>query len=159
MRTAYRVLASLVAFLVVVQAAAIAWAMTGLTAWVAEGGTLDAAAMESGEELFPEVVGFMVHGMNGMMLIPLVALALLVVSVVAHVPRGVAWAGGVLGLVVLQVLLGMLGRGLPLAGLVHGANALVLLGVAANAARRAKVTDVPVEVPRAAEARPVGRPV
>ena len=44
MRTAYRVLASLVAGLVVLQAALIAWAMSGLSKWVADGGTLDAAA-------------------------------------------------------------------------------------------------------------------
>lgn len=145
MRTAYRVLASLVALLVVVQAAAIAYAVSGLTAWVADGGTLDAAAMESGEELFPEVVGFIVHGMNGMMLIPAVALALVVVSFFARVPQGVAWAGGVLGLVVVQVLLGMFAGGLPLAGLLHGVNALVLLGVASQAARRAR-TAAPAAV-------------
>ncbi len=137
MRTAYRALASLVAFLVVVQAAAIAWAVSGLTSWVADGGTLDSAAMESEDSLFPEVAGFAVHGINGTVLVPLVALALLVVSFFARVPRGTAWAAGVLALVVVQVLLGMFSSALPLAGLLHGANALVLLGVASNAARRA----------------------
>lgn len=154
MRTAYRVLASLVAFLVVVQAALIAWGMAGLATWVADGGTLDAAAMESGEELFPEVVGLIGHGMNGMMLIPAVALILFVVSFFAHVPKGVAWAGGVLALVALQVLLGMLGHGLPLAGLLHGANALVLFGVAATAARRAR-TVAPASVEAGADTRTV----
>lgn len=144
MRTAYRVLAYLVAALVVVQAAAIAWAMTGLTTWVADGGTLDAAAMESGETLFAEVAGFAVHGINGMMLIPLVALALLVVSFFAKVPGGTAWAGAVLALVVVQVLLGMFSSGASFAGLLHGANALVLFAVAGNTGRLSR-TDAPVE--------------
>lgn len=144
MRAAYRVLAYLVAALVVVQAAAIAWALSGLTSWVADGGTLDAAAMESEDVLFDEVAGFIVHGVNGMMLIPLVALVLLIVSFFAKVPRGVAWAGGVLGLVVVQVLLGMFSSGLPLAGLLHGANALVLFVAALQAGRLAR-RDVTTE--------------
>ncbi len=144
MRAAYRVLAYLVAALVVVQAAAIAWALSGLTSWVADGGTLDAAAMESEDVLFDEVAGFIVHGVNGMMLIPLVALVLLIVSFFAKVPKGVAWAGGVLGLVVVQVLLGMFSSGLPLAGLLHGANALVLFVAALQAGRLAR-TDVTTE--------------
>lgn len=162
MRAAYRVLASLVAFLVVVQAAAIAWAMSGLSAWVTDGGTLDAAAMEEGGELlFPEVAGFIVHGINGTVMIPVVALALLVVSFFAHVPRGVAWAGGVIALVAVQVLLGIVLHGAPLAGLVHGANAFLLLGVAAQAARRA-VRSTPASAGASAAdvdgVRPVAHP-
>lgn len=157
MRTAYRVLAYLVAALVVVQAAAIAWAMSGLVNWVAGGGTLDTATMESGETLFPEVVGFMVHGMNGMMLIPLIALLLLIVSFFAHVPKGVAWAGGVLALVIIQVLLGMFLRGAPLAGLLHGANALLLFGVALHTGRRARTTAPAGTVTEADGAHAVSR--
>ena len=140
MTTAYRVLAYLLALQVVVQAAAIAWAFSGLVNWVSDGGTLDTAAMESGETLFAEVTGFMVHGMNGMMLIPLVAVLLLVVSFFAKVPRGVAWAAGVLGLVVVQVLLGMFLHGSSFAGLLHGANALVLFAVALQAGRRVRTS-------------------
>ena len=66
MRTTYRVLAWILALEVVVQAAAIAWALFGLTTWIDGGGVLDAAAIEA-EVQFDGVVGFMVHGMNGTM--------------------------------------------------------------------------------------------
>ena len=136
MRTAYKVLAYLVAIEVAVQAAAMVFAVFGLGTWISEGGVLDQAAFESGESLFPEMVGFMVHGMNGMMVIPAIALILFVVSFFAKVPRGVAWAGAVLGLVVLQVALGIFGHSLPSLGLLHGINALALFSTALLAGRR-----------------------
>lgn len=138
MKAAYRVLAILIAVLVVVQAAAIAYAMFGLTKWVTDGGTLDKAAVESRELTFDGVVGFMVHGMNGMMLIPLVSLLLLVVAFFAKVPGAVMWAGLILVTVVVQVLLGMFGRDIPVMGALHGVNALVLFGLAVMAAKRSK---------------------
>ena len=52
----------------------------------------------------------MLHGMNGMMVIPALALLLFISSFFAKVPRGVAFAGGVLALVVLQVTLGLMGH-------------------------------------------------
>ena len=69
MQTTYRVLAWILALEVVVQAAAIAWALFGLSAWIQGGGVLDQASMESGVE-FDGVVGFMVHGMNGTIIVP-----------------------------------------------------------------------------------------
>ena len=47
MRATYRVLAYLLALEVVVQAAAIAWAVFGLSTWIEDGGVLDKAGMES----------------------------------------------------------------------------------------------------------------
>lgn len=126
MRTAYRVLAYLVAFEVVVQAGAIAWAYFGLGKWIEEGGVLDSATRESGGDGFPEVLGFIVHGINGQLVVPLLALVLVVVAFFAKVPKGVRWAGSVFGLVVLQVLLGIFGHGAPSLGLLHGINALAL---------------------------------
>ena len=135
MRGAYRVLANLIALLVVVQAAAIAYAVAGLGIWVEEGGVLDKAAMESDEAPFDEVVGFMIHGMNGMMLIPLIALSLLVVSFFAKVPGGIAAAGGLLALIVLQVTLGIFGHEIAISGLLHGINALIIFAGALHAGR------------------------
>ena len=135
MRTAYRVLAWLVAVEVVVQAAAISWGIFGLGKWVESGGVFDKAVLESDASAFPEDLGFAVHGINGQMVIPVLALALLVVSFFAKLTRGVALAGGVVGLVALQVLLGMLHQ--PVLGLLHGANALLLFGLAVTAAMRA----------------------
>src|SRR6185295_13117242 len=104
MRTAYRALAWIVAVEVPIQAASITYAVFGLGRWIQEGGVLDKSVMESEVSAFPEEVGFMVHGLNGEMVTPVLALLLLVVSFFAKVPRGVALAGGVVGLVALQVL-------------------------------------------------------
>jgi hypothetical protein len=103
--------------------------------------------MESQVSAFPEEVGFMVHGLNGMMVVPVLAVLLLIVSFFAKVPRGVALAGGVVGLTALQVLLGMFGHGIPALGLLHGANALALVVVAVVAARRAALAVGPAGVP------------
>jgi len=137
MRTAYRVLAWIVAVEVLLQAAAISYAIFGFGKWIEQGGVMDKSVLESQASVFPEEVGFMVHGLNGMMVVPVVALLFLVVSFFAKVPRGVALAGAVAGLVVLQVLLGMFGHGIPGLGLLHGANALALFATAVVAARRA----------------------
>ena len=139
MRSVYRALANLIAILVVVQAAMIAFAVAGLGIWVdQEGGVLDKAALESDPE-FTGVVGFMIHGMNGMMLIPAVALVLLIVSFFAKVPGGIKWAGLVLLTVVVQVLLGLFGHENAIFGLLHGINALVLFSLALVAAKRVSI--------------------
>lgn len=150
MRTVYRVLAWLMAAEVFVQAAAIAWAVFGLGKWIQAGGVLDKSVMESEVSAFPQETGFMVHGINGEMVVPALALLLLVVAFFAKVPRGVAFAGGVVGLVALQVVLGMLGHGIPGLGLLHGANALALFVVAVIAARRSADAST-------ADAAPTGR--
>lgn len=144
MRSAYKILANLIALLVVVQAAAMVWAISGLYIFVDEGGTFDKALMESDETPFDEVLGFMIHGMNGMMLIPLVALVLLIVSFFAKVPRGIPVAAGLLVLIVLQVALGLFGHEIAISGLLHGVNALIIFAGALHAARlpgRAVVVD------------------
>jgi hypothetical protein len=138
MKSVYRVLAYLVALEVVIQAAAIAFAIAGLGKWISEGGVLDAAAMESESTDFTGVAGFMVHGINGQMIVPLIALLLLISSFFARIPGGVLWAGLVAVTVAVQVLLGMLGHGTPVLGMLHGAVALVLFTLAVIAARKAE---------------------
>jgi hypothetical protein len=81
--------------------------------------------------------------MVGMMLIPLVALILLIVSFFAKIPGGVKWAAIVLGLVVLQVALGIFGHETAYSGLLHGLNALILFAVAIKAGSR--VAAVPAD--------------
>lgn len=137
MRTAYKVIAWLIAAAVVVQSASMVWAVAGLGVWIdTENGVLDRAAMESGESLFPEMTGFMIHGMNGMMVIPALALLLLIVSFFAKVAGGVKWAALVLLFVVLQVTLGIFGHEAAVWGLLHGLNALVLFALAFRAGQR-----------------------
>lgn len=136
MRTTYRVLAWILAVEVVVQAAAIAWALFGLSAWIESGGVLDAAAMQA-EPQFDGVVGFMVHGLNGTIIVPAVALLLLIVSFFARLTRGVVFAAALFGMVVAQVLLGMLAHAVPSLGMLHGALALAILVTAVMSARLA----------------------
>ena len=146
MRSAYRVLAYIIAVEVVIQAAAISYALAGLGKWVSDGGTLDKAAMESEDTTFTGVVGFIVHGINGQMLIPLLAVILLIISFFAKIPGGAKWAGLTLLLVVIQVLLGLFSSGIPQLAILHGANALALFAAAVYAGRRvAAHSQVPAE--------------
>jgi hypothetical protein len=150
MKTAYKVLAYLIALEVVVQAAAMAFAVAGLAIWVDEGGVFDKAAFEDENLSFTGIAGFMIHGINGMMVIPLLALILMIVSFFAKVPGGVKYAGIVLGLVVLQVVLGLYGHETPYAGLLHGLNALILFSAALYTGR--VVAAEPTEVGQRSEA-------
>ena len=78
MRPVYKVLAYIVAAEVVIQAMAMVYAVAGQGKWVMEGGVLDTAVLESRDFVFPEVLGYAIHGINGAIVIPLLALALLV---------------------------------------------------------------------------------
>ena len=138
MRKLYRVLAYLLVAEVVVQAGAMALGIAGLGKWVDHGGVFDSSVMESDERAFPEVVGIMVHGINGSIVVPSLALILVIVSFFAHVPGGVKWAAAVFGLVFVQVNLGFAGHDLPFAGGLHGMNALAVFAAALHTARRAK---------------------
>ena len=144
MRKTYQVLANAIAVLVIVQAGAIAWAFFGMVKEIDQNGlVINKACLESEAGCgggFTAEWGFAVHMFfNGLLLIPLVTLLLLLVSFFAKVPRGVVYALVLVGLVVLQVIvLPMLSREVGAAfGGVHGVNALVLLGVAIMAGRRA----------------------
>jgi hypothetical protein len=155
MRTAYKVFAWLVALGVVVQAASMVWAVAGLGIWVdKDGGVLDKAAFESEETLFPEIAGFMIHGMNGMMIIPALAVIFLIVSFFAKVPGGVAWAAYVLLAVVVQIALGIYGHEAAIWGMLHGINALILFSLAVYAGLRVSSVERRSVAP-AAEHEPV----
>lgn len=140
MRTAYKVLAIIIAVEVAIQAMAMVFAISGMVIWVSEGGVLDSSAMEAEEALFPEMIGLVTHALNGMYVIPALALALLIVSFFTKVPGAVKWAGVVLLLVVLQVALGLLGHSISVAGALHGLNALLLFSAAMYTGLRARST-------------------
>jgi len=141
MRSTYRVLAYIIAVEVFIQAAAITFAVAGFFKWIDDGNTVDRAVLEDENLSFTGLAGFILHGMNGMMVIPFLALVLLLVSLFAKVPGGVRWAGGILALVVIQVSLGIFSNETPLLAPLHGINALVLLGVAVMAGRRVSSAD------------------
>jgi hypothetical protein len=136
MRTAYKVLAYLVAAEVAIQATVMVWAIAGLGVWVDGGGVLDKSIMESQATPFTEVFGFIVHGINGTFVIPAIALLLLIVSFFTKVRGAIKWAVIVFVLVVAQGQIGFLGHEFALAGALHGLNALALFAVALYAGRR-----------------------
>jgi hypothetical protein len=147
MRRTYHVLAYVIAVEVVVQAMMIATAMAGLSHWIDDGATVNKHVLDK-DPSFTGSFGFPVHAINGEMLIPLIALVLLVVSFFAKVAGGTRWALYILGLIVLQAVLGISQGDVPLLGLLHGANAFAILVVAVLAARRTRVE--PAAVPAAA---------
>ena len=136
MRTAYKVLAYIVAAEVAIQAMAMVWAIAGLVKWVDAGGVFDKSIMETGATPFTEVFGIIVHAINGTFVIPAIALLLLIVSFFTKVRGAIKWAVIVLVLVVVQGQIGYLGHEFPLAGALHGLNALALFGAALYTARR-----------------------
>jgi hypothetical protein len=138
MRIVYRTMAYVIAAEVAVQATLIALGFAGLGHWIAAGNVFDKAVMESDQLPFPEVIGIILHGINGGFVIPVLALALLVVSFFARVPGGVKFAVVVLVLVAVQAELGYAGHDLPALGAVHGLNALLLFTAALHTGRRAR---------------------
>jgi hypothetical protein len=136
MRTAYKVLAYVVATEVAIQAMVMVWAISGLIKWVDAGGVFDKSITESGTTPFTEVFGVIVHAINGTFVVPGIALLLLIVSFFTKVRGAITWAVIVLVLVVAQGQIGYLGHEFPLAGALHGLNALALFGAALYTGRR-----------------------
>ena len=155
MKTVYRVFGFLIAALVFVQAAAVAYGFFGLGKWVEGGGVVDKAAIESDTTSFPGLNGLVIHGLFGTMVIPIVALLFLISSFFAKIPGGITWALIVVGTVVVQVALGLFAHEIPALGILHGMVALALLGLALNSAQRvpkalAAKSAAPVETPASA---------
>jgi hypothetical protein len=123
----YRVLAGLIALGVLLQAGSVAYG------WFDALSAVDAGTVIDGN--YEGNAGHMLHGVLGMMVIPLLGLILLIVSFVAakSIPQGRKWAGIVFGVTVLQVALAFAAFSAPVIGALHGINALVLLGAAARA--------------------------
>jgi hypothetical protein len=134
MSAIYRVLAFVVAGEVAIQAAFVVWGDAGLGRYVDQVGVVEKStfdtAFETGVAPFPEFLGLLLHGLNGMMIIPAIALLLVISSFFAKVPRGIVFALAVLGLVVVQVSLGLGGHAISVLGALHGINALALFSVA-----------------------------
>ena len=143
MRGFYRGLALAIAALVALQAAFIAFALSGMVKWVRDGGTLDASVFAEGSTVhIGGETGFALHAISGTFLIPLVALILLIVYFFAKIPGGTKWALIVFAVVVVQYALAFVARlaEVPLLGALHGLNALILFGVAVTAAMRVRTT-------------------
>ena len=111
---------------------------------------LDAAAFEDENLSFTGLAGFMVHGINGMMIIPLLGLALLVVSFFAKVPGGVKRAAVLFGLVALQIFLGIFAHSVPFVIVLHVLNAFAIFIGAFMTGRAASTVAAPAEATVAA---------
>jgi hypothetical protein len=141
MRATYRALAHLIAGFVAIQAAVMVFAVAGLGLWIEDGHSVTESNFnENTQPDFTGSIGLALHGIFGIMVIPLLALLLLILSFFAKIPGGTKWAGFVLGAVVLQALLGIFGHEVAISGLLHGLNAFVLFSVALAAGRRVSTT-------------------
>ena len=134
MRAAYKALSHSIAGLVAVQAALIALATAGLLHWVEEGNTLTPAAVKSEDTGATGAIGFALHSGIGMILIPLLTVALVVVAVLLKEKAARTWAIALLVTVVVQVGLGTAAEAVPFLGLVHGLLALVVAWLGWHAA-------------------------
>jgi hypothetical protein len=128
-RNVYRVIAQLIAFAIVVQAAVIAFGLFGIWSDVDDGKVVTDGYEGNG--------GFAIHSILGSGVIPLLALLLLVISFFVKVDGAVKWAGLVVLAVAVQITLAFISFGAPAVGLLHAANAFVIAGAASMAARRA----------------------
>ena len=136
MRTALRALFFLLAAEVIVQGMAIAFAIAGLGKWVDDGHSATKALFEDDNADFGGKTGFMIHGINGMMAIPVLVLVLLIISFFAKVPGATKRAGILFGLVVVQVVLGIASHGAPILIVLHVLNAFAIFSMAALTAWR-----------------------
>jgi hypothetical protein len=126
MKRLYRGLAYLIAAGVVLQAAAIAYAVFGMFEWVAAGGTIDKALIESEDPQIGGITGFNLHQLVGVTILPLLALLFLISSFVARIPGGIRWGLIVFAATLVQSLLGIYAHHSSAVGWLHGAMALIL---------------------------------
>ncbi|MDQ1586679.1 MAG: hypothetical protein QOJ90_3052 [Actinomycetota bacterium] len=130
MRTAYRVIANAIAAGVVLQAAFIAY-----------GFFQQLSDLDAKKAIHDDNAGQVLHMVVGEMVFPVLGLALLVVAFLTRLPEALRWAGLVLLVMVVQILLAMAGTSVPALGALHGINAFVLAGVASVAARRVATAE------------------
>ena len=122
----YRVLAFLIAAGVVLQAAAIAYAVFGMFEWVSAGGTVDKALIESDSPQIGGIAGFNLHQLVGVTILPLLALMFLISSFFARIPGGIRWGLIVFAATLAQSLLGIYAHENSAVGWLHGSMALIL---------------------------------
>jgi hypothetical protein len=142
MRTAYRVIAYLLALSVAVQASLIAFGAFALE------NNIDNGPVSDGD-----TTGVTLHHSFAYVVV-LFAVALLAVSFGAKVQHGVRWAAIPLGLVVVQFFLAYAAYSAAIVGVLHGLNALAIFAVALLAGRQVPKA-APVAEPSAAEEAPV----
>jgi len=111
---------------VVLQAAAIAYAVFGMFEWVSAGGTIDKALIESDSPQIGGIAGFNLHQLVGVTILPLLALMFLISSFFARIPGGIRWGLIVFAATLAQSLLGIYAHENSAVGWLHGSMALIL---------------------------------
>ena len=129
MRNAYRITGYVIMLGVLVQAASVAGG------WFGAINDVDGGAVIT--EDYEGNIGHTLHGIVGMMVMPLLGLVLFILSFLAKVPGGVKWAGLTLLAIIVQVVIGIIAFSVPVIGALHGINAFVIFGLAMFAARAA----------------------
>jgi hypothetical protein len=124
MRRTYQIICHIIAALVVVQAAVIAWGVFTLGQYLDRGTSVTEDT---------EVLGFDVHAVIGQYVIPVLAVVLLVIALIMR--DGTKWAGWLILAVVVQVALAYASFGIAWVGIVHGIVAFAVAGLAETAAR------------------------
>jgi hypothetical protein len=81
--------------------------------------------------------GHMLHGIFGMMVLPLLGLILFILAFLVKQPHSVKWGGLTFLAIVVQVVLAFVSFGVPIIGALHGINAFVVFGLALMTVRHA----------------------
>ena len=151
MRKTYLILARTISVLVVVQAMAIVLTIAGLFHWIDGGATLDKSVVDGWDAKPPDFagsIGGLFHFfLVGTILIPLTGLILLIVSFFAKIPRGTAFAAGIVVSILVQYFSAVIADSSPYVGLIHGLNAFILFGLGLGAAMAAKAAGTAQEAP------------
>lgn len=134
MRTAYKVVAHIIAAAVIIQAALIAWTLFGLI-----------PILDSGTALGGPPISAIMHGMIGMYAAPVLALALVVIALLGH--AGLKWALWLVAAVAVQIGLAFIAFDASWVGALHGVNAFTIIALAEVGARA--VAHTPEHVPSA----------
>lgn len=134
MKRTYQVFAYLLAAEVVIQAMAIAYALAGLGHWIdKDGGVVNHAVFKAWEKHPPTWQGsggFALHGINGSLFIPVIALLFLIISAFTKLAGATKKAAILFLLVVVQLVLGMALHDVVVLAPLHALNAFILFGAA-----------------------------
>ncbi len=139
MRQTHKILAHLIAAAVVIQAVVIAWSTFTVINMI-----------ESGVTVTGPPASALIHSMLGMYVIPLLAVALLVVAFLSH--AGIRWAAWLLLAVVVQIAVALAAFSTPALGILHGLVAFGILALAEVGAW--SVAHAPAHVASSARMKP-----
>lgn len=131
MKIAFTTVACLIAVLVALQAASIAYALMSVGHLVfSEGQTLDQNTEFGG-------AGFALHSIVDMQIIPALSIILLILALIARSRTTIWLSVAVLVAVIIQIFLGMFGGDMPALGWFHGLVAFVIFVLAGVTGQRA----------------------